>query len=207
MAISPDLELIKRIKAIADTGLVFAESGYDLERYEELKEISLNLLASMADRPLKDIRNSFLPVTEYPTPKVDVRALVLNESQEILMVRESADGKWTLPGGWADIGYSPAESVLKEVREETGLQCKVIRLLTLYDKQRHPHPPQPLYIYKLNFLCEIIGGQLQKGFDMKGAGFFNIDQLPELSEDRILAGQIKQLYRMTIENDYKVYFD
>ncbi len=202
-----NLELIKRIKALADTGLVYAEDEYNRERYEEIREIGLELLGSVSEKPLKTFKNFFMPVTDYPTAKVDVRGFVLNDANEILMAKESVDGKWTIPGGWADVGYSPSEVVVKEIEEETGLQSKVVRLLAVYDKKCHKHPPEPYYIYKLIFLCTKIGGALQSGFDMRGASFFSIDNLPELSEDRILESQLRQLFKKVIENDREVYFD
>lgn len=200
------LTYLKRIKALAETGLVYAENTYDQERYEELKEISLELMSTITDQPLKVLKDFFLPVAEYPTVKIDVRGFVLNEKDEILMAKESIDDKWTIPGGWADIGDTPSEAVLKEIKEETGLDAEVQRLLAIYDKRCHPHPPQPFYIYKLMFLCKITGGDLQHGFDMKGAGFFPLDQLPELSSDRILESQLKHLFDLT-KNNAAVYFD
>ena len=123
------------------------------------------------------------------------------------MAKESVDGKWTIPGGWADIGSTPSEVVRKEIEEETGLTAKVIRLLAVYDKQVHPHPPEPYYIYKLNFLCQITGGSLKPGFDMLDAQFFPLDQLPPLSKERILEAQIKQLYQLSKSHTAEVYFD
>ncbi|NHF58793.1 NUDIX hydrolase [Flavobacteriaceae bacterium TP-CH-4] len=201
------LELIKRIKALADTGLIYAENGYDRERYEELMNISLQLMAHTADRPLAVLKDFFMPANDYPTVKVDVRGFVLNEADEILMAKESVDGKWAIPGGWADVGDSPSEAVVKEIYEETGLTTKVVRLLAVYDKKCHPHPPQPFYIYKLNFLCKITGGKLRHGFDMQGAAFFRLDTLPELSEDRILKSQLEHLYQLVKNPDSHVYFD
>ncbi len=202
-----DLELIKRVKALADTGLVYAEDEYNKERYEELREISLKLLSSVSSQPMSVLDNFFMPEKDYPTVKVDVRGFVLNDENKILMAKESLDGKWAIPGGWADIGYTPSEVVVKEIEEETGLNCEVDRLLAVYDKRMHPHPPQPFYIYKLIFLCKIKRGQLEHGFDMEGAAFFSMDDLPELSEDRIVKSQLRQLYKMTTENDTNVYFD
>lgn len=201
------LNLVKRMQALSDTGLVYAENGYDRERYEELKEISLKLLATMADRPLPVLQNFHMPVKDYPTPKVDVRGFVLNDAKEILMVKESEDDKWTIPGGWADVGYSPSEVVVKEIEEETGYKTNVVRLLAIYDKKCHPHPPQPFYIYKLNFLCTICGGALKPSFDIKDVGFFPMDKLPELSKDRILKSQLEQLHKMVMDDDHVVYFD
>lgn len=202
-----NLELIKRIKALADTGLVYAEDEYNRERYEEIREIGLELLGAVSERPLKTLKNFFMPVTDYPTAKVDVRGFVLNDANQILLAKESVDGKWTIPGGWADVGYSPSEVVVKEIEEETGLQSRVVRLLAVYDKKCHPHPPEPYYIYKLIFLCVQIGGELQPGFDMLGASFFAIDNLPDLSEDRILESQLRQLFKMAVEDDHEVHFD
>ena len=202
-----NLELIKRLKALADTGLVYAEDEYDRERYVELREISLKLLSNVSNEPLTVLNDFFMPEKDYPTVKVDVRGFVLNERNEILMAKEQVDGKWSIPGGWADIGYTPSEVVVKEIEEETGLNCTVDRLLAVYDKRMHMHPPQPFYVYKLIFLCRIQSGTLKHGFDMDGAKFFNIADLPNLSEDRILTTQIQQLYTMVIDNITNVYFD
>ncbi len=201
------LNLLKRLKAISEVGLVYAKDPYDQERYEELKQISLKLMAYMADAPIKVIQDFFMPEQDYPTPKVDVRGFVLNEKDEILMARESVDGKWTIPGGWADIGSTPSEIAVKEIEEETGLQSEVVRFLGVYDKQVHPHPPEPYYIYKLIFLCKIKGGVLKAGFDMLDAGFFPLHNLPELSEERILESQLKHLFQLTKSSESEVYFD
>jgi ADP-ribose pyrophosphatase YjhB (NUDIX family) len=200
------LDLIKRIKSLADIGLVYAEDEYDKDRYTELKEISLKLLAEVSNKPLHVLQNFFLPEKDYPTVKVDVRGFILNEADEILMAKESVDGKWTIPGGWADIGDSPSEAVLKEIKEETGFDAEVVRLLAIYDKRFHEHPPEPFYIYKIMFFCKIVGGELQHGFDMQGADFFPMDRLPELSKDRIIESQLKHLFDLA-KNKAEVYFD
>ena len=201
------LDLVKRIKAIAETGLVYTEGDYDKERYEELRGISLQMLAELSDISLTKLNNFFLPQLDYPTPKVDVRGFVLNGRDEILMAKESIDDRWTIPGGWADIGTSPKEVVVKEIKEETGMEAEVIRLLAIYDKQRHQHPPEPHYVYKLIFFCKATGGQLSPGFDMRGADWFALNRLPPLSEDRILRSQLEHLYQLVKDNTYEVYSD
>lgn len=201
------LDLIKRIKALADIGLVYAKDDYDRERYEELKEISLRLMAQVSGRSLKIFQDFFLPEIDYPTVKVDVRGLVLNEKDEILMTKESVDEKWTIPGGWADIGDTPSKAIIREIKEETGLDTQPVRLLAVYDKSCHPHPPQPFYIYKLNFLCRTIGGKLRPGFDIQDVDFFRLDTLPSLSEDRILKSQIHHLFDLANNPLAEVYFD
>jgi ADP-ribose pyrophosphatase YjhB (NUDIX family) len=201
------LDVVKRIKAIAETGLVFAEGGYDKERYEELREISLKLMSELSGKPFALLDSFFLPQLDYPTPKVDVRGFVLNDQDEILMAKESVDGKWTIPGGWADVGNSPKEVAVREIKEETGLDTEIVRLVAIYDKQRHPHPPEPYYIYKLMFHCRVIGGELKAGFDMQGADWFSLDELPPLSEERILESQLHHLFTLVKDNILDVYSD
>ena len=207
MTAKEQLDTIKRIKAIAETGLVFAEGAYDKERYEELRAISLKLMAEIAEVPFEKLDSFYLPTLDYPTPKVDVRGFVLNEKDQILLAKESVDSKWTIPGGWADIGNTPTEVAIREIKEETGLDAKIVRLLAIYDKQRHQHPAEPYYIYKLMFHCNVVGGELEPGFDMLGADWFSLDALPPLSEERILLTQLKQLYKMVKNNDLHVYTD
>ncbi len=202
-----ELELIKRVKALSEIGMVYAVNGYDRERYEELRQISLKLMERISGQSLKVLEDFFMPAVDYPTVKVDVRAFVLNQEGQILMAKESVDGKWALPGGWADVGDTPSEAVIKEILEETGLTAEVQRLLAVYDKKCHAHPPQPFYVYKMVFLCKVDGGTLNPGFDMQAAAYFSLDQLPELSEDRILESQLEHLFQLTKNNGVEVYFD
>ena len=201
------LNLIKRLKAIAETGLVYSQNEYDTERYEELLQISTQFMAKLADRPIEALTNFFMPQKDYPTVKVDVRGFVLNERDEILMAKEQEDGKWAIPGGWADIGDTPKEAVVKEIQEETGMKAEVIRLLSIYDKRCHPHPPQPFYIYKIIFLCKIVEGTLKAGFDIEDVSWFKVTDLPELSEDRILEGQLSQLFELSKMSNPETYVD
>jgi ADP-ribose pyrophosphatase YjhB (NUDIX family) len=202
------LNLAKRIKSIADIGILYSKDNYDQERYAELLEISHALTSQLIGQPIEAIQGFYTPNKDYPTPKVDIRALVLNKAGEILLVKEMADGKWALPGGWADIGLSPAEIAEKECWEETGLKVKATQLLAVFDKKCHPHPAQPYYVYKFALRCEIIGEPvLNKGFDILEAGFFPIGELPPLSIDRILQSQIELLYKKVISNDSSAYFD
>jgi len=199
---------LKRLKALADTGLVYATDDYNRERFGQILEISIQLMAQTSGNSTEDLKAMFAPVIDYPTVKTDVRALVLSpDKKQVLMARESVDCKWTLPGGWADIGESPREAVIKETREETGLHVQPIALLAVFDKRMHPHPPQPYYIYKLVILCEAVSGELQSGFDMMSAAWFDVDNLPELSTDRILKSQVELVYNKAVNNDFIAYFD
>ena len=198
---------IKKLKNIADLGLLYAKDEYDRERYTELHVISLNLMSRIADTPLSKMTDFYAPITDYPTPKVDVRALVLNSDYQILLAQERSDGRWSLPGGWADIGLTPREVIAKEVLEETGLTVSPTHLLAVFDKKCHPHPPQPFYVYKFVILCQYISGDLQPAHDILDAQYFDITDLPPLSENRILKSQIELVFQKVQTADFETYFD
>jgi ADP-ribose pyrophosphatase YjhB (NUDIX family) len=137
---------------------------------------------------------------------VDIRGVIFKENK-ILLVKERLDGAWALPGGWADIGLSPKEVVVKEAKEESGLDVKAVRLLGILDKKFHDHPPAPSHIYKVFILCEIVGGQIGAGMETSEVAFFEEDNLPELSLERNTEKQIKKLFEMMRSNDQEVMLD
>lgn len=201
------LNLLKRIKAIADTGLLYSTNEYDKERYTELQDISFQLLQEISGQPIELLKEIFPTAKDYPTVKVDVRAFVLSPDQKILLVKETTDGNWSLPGGWADIGFSAKEIAMKECKEETGLDVIPVRLLAVFDKKFHAHPPEPFYVYKIVILCEAVSFESNSGFDISDVQYFSIHELPDLSEFRILKSQLELLYRIALTPGNEVYFD
>ena len=195
------LTLITQLRAVADVGLLYAKNEYDIERYNELQHISIKMLDNITGWGAEDIKLNFPMPSDYPTVKVDVRGILLNAENKILLAKESADGKWSLPGGWADIGYTAKEVIIKEFEEETGLTVVPERLLAVFDKKMHPHPPQPFYVYKMVFYCKALSTTLNKGFDVLDVDYFDINNLPDLSEDRILKSQIELLYQKIVTGD------
>lgn len=188
------LDYAKRLKSIAHLGLTYANNEYDTERYRELEQISLEMMQMTTGVPSDRLAGYFNTSKEYITAKVDIRAVVFNRQNEILLVKEKADGKWSLPGGWADVGQSPTEVAVKEVLEETGFNVMPLKLLAVMDKRCHPHPPQLDYVYKIFIQCDIVSGEYNQAFDILDVAFFKQDSLPELSEDRVLAGQIDLMF-------------
>lgn len=200
------LEYIKRIQAIAQAGLTYAENGYDIERYEELRMIALEMLEKLTNEPIEKLTKLFAQEIGYQTPKVDIRAVIFEEDK-ILMVKENHDQCWSLPGGWADVGYSPGEVAVKEVKEEAGLDVSPLRILAILDKKFHPHPPSPYHTYKVFILCSVIGGKLQKGMETNDVRYFSLNELPVLSEERITHSQLETLFNMYKKNTIETAFD
>jgi ADP-ribose pyrophosphatase YjhB (NUDIX family) len=184
------ISLAQRIQAIAQTGLAYAQNDYDAERYRELREIAAALMAGPEADVAALAAGLFAAERGYATPKVDVRAAVFRDGR-LLLVREASDGGWTFPGGWAEVGQSAAESVEREVREESGYRVRAVRLLACWDREKHPHPPIPFHSYKLLFLCEIVGGAPAASAETTAVGFFTEEEIPPLSTTRTLSEQIR----------------
>jgi len=201
------LALAKRLQSIAQAGLTYSENIYDLERYEELQNISTGLVSHFAETPQEVVKELFANEKGYLTPKTDVRGVVFREGK-ILLVRERVDGCWSLPGGWADVGFTPAEVAVKEVGEEAGLEVEAVRLLAVLDRNKHTSVPSPYHIYKLFFLCRAVsGGEPHIGMETTDVGFFGRDELPELSLGRNTAAQIKLMFDFLDNPAKEVVFD
>ena len=156
----PDwLTWTRELQALAQTGLAFSTNPYDRERYEALRAIASRMMASGTSAAASRIDALFAGETGYATPKIDVRAAVFDRQDRILMVREVADaGRWTLPGGFADVNLTVAESVVKEVREESGLDVAVRKVAAVWDRTRQGHPATVFSCAKLFYLCDVVGG-------------------------------------------------
>ncbi|AQX56173.1 NUDIX hydrolase [Priestia flexa] len=200
------LDWAKELQAIAQAGLTYSKDMYDIERFEMIRDLSIEMMAKQTGTPQKVVKELFANETGYATPKVDVRAVIF-KGNKILMVKEKLDGHWALPGGWADIGLTAKEVAVKEVREEAGYNVQPIKLLAVLDKKCHPHPPSPYHVYKLFIQCEITGGSGESGMETSDVGFFAEDELPPLSVERNTESQIKQMFDCVKEPNVPTYFD
>ncbi|PRP56358.1 NUDIX hydrolase [Bacillus halotolerans] len=200
------LERAQRIQAIAQAGLAFSKDVYDRERYEELMKLSAEMMEDYSEKDIEVITDLWKGEKGYPTPKADVRGAVFRENR-ILLVREKHDELWSLPGGFCEIGLSPAENVIKEIKEESGYDTVPSRLLAVLDSHKHPHPPQPYHYYKIFIECSITGGQQKTGIETNHAAFFPEDRLPPLSPKRNTQSQLSMLFDFQRHPDKKTVFD
>jgi len=197
----------RELQAIAQTGLTFSKDPYDLERYQRLRTLALQIMAAGSGTPLQRLERLFEQDVGYPTPKVDVRGAVIRGG-EILLVREVSDGRWTLPGGWADVNVSAGDNVEREIREESGYEARARKLVAVWDSHRQGYVyPHPHRIYKMFFLCELVGGQAKTSLETSEVAFFPVAALPELSLGRVNAGQIARLFEHARRPDLPTDFD
>lgn len=197
----------KRLRAIAQTGQTYGHDPYDQERYREIADIAQHMLAVIVDVPPPRLDAIFLPERGYPTPKVDVRAGVFHEGR-VLLVREVSDGRWSLPGGWADEHDSPRQSIEREVLEESGYRVRAMKLAAVRDRHLHPYEPQRLErIYKLLFVCRLEGGAATCSIETSAARFFPLDGLPDLSRGRTIDSDVALLAEHDRDRTLPVAFD
>ncbi len=199
------LDWAKEIQALSQAGLAYTKDDFDKERFLRLREISCEIIAGYTEADFSKVKKLFAGESGYQTPKVDVRAVIF-KADLLLLVQEKADGKWALPGGWADIGLTPKEIAVKEVFEETGFKAEAGKLLAVMDKKRHNHPPSAYHVYKMFIACDIVGGKAAAGTETKNLGFFSLEDLPDLSEARNTYAQIKFLFQEKNGSD-QVYCD
>ena len=198
----------KRLQALASTGLHFCTDDFERERLEEIAEIAHSMLAQLGNVPLERI-SGLVPdfAQRYSTPMIDVRGAVI-EGDRILLVREATDGCWALPGGYADIGLSAAENIIKEIREEAGLTVTARALYSVTHKAKGLYRPDVRDFYKLYFLCERQGTQPPlAGSEATEAGFFAPDQLPPLSQGRTVERDIREAFAFHQGRTTQVMFD
>jgi len=202
------LQWARKVQAIAQNGLQFAQDPFDRERYEQLQELVTTILTSETGITPGELKALWRGDDGYATPKVDVRGGVF-EQDKVLLVRERSDGKWTLPGGWVDVGDAPAFAVEREIREESGYLAKAVKLAALLDRNNpvHGHPPSILHIYKLFFVCERTGGTATLSNETDGVEFFPVNSLPPLSTGRATQSQIERLYQHQLNRGLPTDFD
>ena len=201
------LELARRLHALARTGLHFCANEYDRERYDEIERIAAELLAGCDAGPsLEELLGLWRLDRGYVTPKVEVRGAVFREGR-VLLVRERADGRWTLPGGWADVNETPAQAVEKEIEQESGLRTRAVKLAALYDQSRHGHGESLFHGWKAFFLCEIQGGELRGSYETDAVDFFELDSLPPMSLGRSTPRQVLRMSEHWRERGVPTDFD
>jgi len=200
------LSWARRLQALAQSGLAYTQNPFEIERYQEVAEIAAEIMAAHSDAQIDQLIACFGNELGYATPKVDVRGVVFRDDA-ILLVKELRDGLWTLPGGWADVGDSPAEATEREVWEESGYRVRATKLLACWDRSKHGHPPYIYHLYKLFFECELLGGSPAESIETVGARFFGEDEIPPLSLPRVTPAQIARFFEHHRHPEWPTDFD
>jgi ADP-ribose pyrophosphatase YjhB (NUDIX family) len=183
-----------RLAALAQDGLTYAASDYDRDRYQQTGRLAAELLAVISGRPASDLALELGRDSGYATPKVDVRGAVFDDQDRVLLTQEKLDGRWSLPGGWADPGDAPSAAVTREILEETGYQATAVKLISCWDRDlQHNPPPLPVHVYKLFFLCRHAQAvQPPAALETLDVGWFDVHAPPPLSLGRVNHRQLQR---------------
>ncbi len=173
----------REIQALSQTGLTYSLNEYEVQRYRRLSEIAAEIVREHTRLEPQPVLDGFLSQLGYATPKVDVRGAVVRDNT-ILLVQERNDGRWAMPGGWAEVGERPSEMVVREVWEESGFRVVPRKVIGVFDANRDGRPLEFYHAYKVVFLCDIIGGQACPSHETLAVEFFPFDDLPPLSSNR-----------------------
>lgn len=201
----PWLKWAVEIQSIAQCGLAYCKDVYDMERYERLREITAEMLSFKTDLPLEKVRDLFCSESGYQTPKLDTRAAVFKDGK-ILLVHEK-NGPWSMPGGWVDVMESVGSNTVKEVKEESGLDVSAVKIIAVQDRNKHNRPPYAYGVCKVFVLCDLIGGEFIPNIETTETGYFSLEQLPLLAEEKCTAQQVEMCFRALDNPDWETLFD
>ncbi|AGF58291.1 ADP-ribose pyrophosphatase YjhB (NUDIX family) [Clostridium saccharoperbutylacetonicum] len=200
------LDLAVELQFIAQAGLTYSENSFDRDRFQRIREISAEIMSSKSELTLEKVKDLFCSETGYQTPKIDTRAAIFS-GEKILLVQETSSGEWSLPGGWVDVNQSIRTNVIKEVKEEAGLDVEADRIISILDRKKYNVPPYAYGVCKIFVLCNIIGGKFEANIETSDSKFFNLDELPTLSVERNTKKQIEICFEAYKDKNWKVLFD
>lgn len=199
------LEWAVKLQSIAQAGLFYAKDVFDMERYGQIREISAEMLAYKTRIPIDKVKELFCNETGYQTPKLDSRAAIFQDDK-ILLVKEK-NGAWSLPGGWVDVTVSVKENVIKEVKEEAGLDVTADLVIAVQDREKHNLPVYAYKVCKIFVLCTVIGGEFEPNIETVESRYFGIEELPVLAEEKNNAEQIRMCFDAYYADNWKTLFD
>lgn len=195
------LTFLQQLQSIAQAGLAYPGDPYDKERFQQLRSAVTEAMAHVSGLPTDRVADLFCNEHGFQTPKIDTRAVILNDRAEILLVQEGTAGKWALPGGWCEVILSPAVNTVKEALEEAGLQVTVKRLLMAQWYANHNQPAIAYGCLKLFYHCEALGGAFRPNIETTAARYFPIEALPPLWENRNTAEQVRTAHHLATHPD------
>lgn len=199
------LQWAVELQSIAQAGLFYGKDEFDKERYEQIRKIAAEMIAYKSEISLEKVKDLFCNEVGYQTPKLDTRAAIF-QNDKILLVKEK-NGTWSLPGGWVDVNVSVKENVVKEVKEEAGLDVTADMIIAVQDREKHNLPMYAYKVCKIFVLCTVIGGKFEQNIETVGSGYFGIDELPELATEKNNEEQVKMCFEAYHSTEWKTVFD
>lgn len=199
------LEWAVELQSISQGALYYCKDKFDIERFERIREIASEMINYKTDIPVDKVKDLFCNEIGYQTPKIDSRAAIFKDDK-ILLVKEN-NGTWSLPGGWVDVDLSVKENIIKEVKEEAGLDVVTNKIIAVQDREKHNLPVYAYKICKIFILCTAIGGKFEKNIETIESNYFKIDELPLLATEKNNEEQIKMCFEAYKTDNWETLFD
>lgn len=200
------LTIARDIQQLSQTGAAFAVTEYEKDRYKRLTEITAEIIEHHTTLEKEAVAKVLMEHPGYATPKIDVRAAVIKDGK-ILLVQESTDNCWAMPGGWADVGDIPSEVASRECKEESGFDVKPIKVIGVFDANRVGGRLEFFHAFKIIFLCELIGGEATPSDETLDVRFFDFNSLPPLSLNRTNEKHLNEIKLHLQNSNRQTYFD
>jgi ADP-ribose pyrophosphatase YjhB (NUDIX family) len=169
-----------KLRDLSAAGLEYAANSYDKTRYEIIQDMAIEMLAFATEQPLETLIPLKSTIFSRMSPVVAGSAAVIDKEGHILLMRRSDNHLWSMPAGQMEVGETPAEAVVRETLEETGVRCIPKALVGVYDSRRWDRGMLH-HVYKFTFLCEPLEGQNNEPFDPHETleiGWFPENKLP-----------------------------
>lgn len=199
------LQWAAELQSIAQAGLFYGKDLFDRERYQRIRDIAAEMISFKTEIPLEKVKDLFCCEQGYQTPKLDTRAAIFKEDK-ILLVREK-NGTWSLPGGWVDVNVSVRENVIKEVKEEAGLDVRPELVIAVQDREKHNLPVYAYKVCKIFVLCSACGGEFKENIETTESRYFGRDELPRLAEEKNNKEQIEMCFEACHSENWKTLID
>ena len=195
----------QEIFSLSQAGITYSQNPYDIERYKRLQQITAEMIESQAGMEKESVLQSFSIQAGYITPKIDVRGAAVRDGK-ILLIQERADGRWAMPGGWADLGDAPASVAEREVWEESGFRVRAEKVVAVIDANRI-EPMEFYHAYKIIFLCSLLGGEPRPSYETLAVDFFGLNGLPPLSSYRTNESMLQEVFAYVQDPQRPTAFD
>ena len=199
------LQWAVELQSIAQAGLFYGKDKFDRERYEQIRTIAAEMISYKTEIPVEKVKDLFCNEEGYQTPKLDTRAAIF-EGEKILLVKEN-NGTWSLPGGWVDVDISVKENVIKEVKEEAGLDVTADVVIAVQDREKHNLPVYAYKVCKVFVLCSVTGGAFEQNIETVESRYFGLDELPMLAEEKNNREQIEMCFDAYHSANWKTLID
>ena len=199
------IDWAKWLQSLAQAGLTYGKDNFDLERYQEIRDISAEMMTEKSGLPIEKVQELFCNEVGYQIPKLATQAAIFKDDKILLVQKDNRT--WSIPGDWCEVNLSVKENVVKEIKEEASIGITVERLIAIHDSNKHYKGMYPYGITTVFFLCKSTDGGFTENDETIANGYFALDDLPELNEDKGSKEQVEMCFKAYHNPNWQAEFE